>query len=348
MARRIFAILAAAAVLAACGKGIPEGNLAAAQSLGAAATAARSSYALLANDFQGSCERTYRWTRLTFAEQAHLAAGRQQAVASSSAQLDSLAQRLASAATAADRASILATIQSIKAQLPSLPAARIAPTPQDNCNDPEVIAAVTAWNGWNNLLLNLFVAFGNLAAPPATDAFGLNATATSIASEVKGDPRFGPQADEIAKLATTVFTAVIKAKQSKAVAQYASPATTALVTRTIAALRSVETIYVSSELFNEDGALDTFYRNNLDAVPAGAPILGDLQTFLTAWNSDLAALAQRRTAAQSYVSSLQTLANAYAAVVSTSAAKPAQSSTIYQYLLQLQPNLTAIDKAFVK
>lgn len=337
--------------LSGCGSGnVPRGDLAAAQSLGAAASAARDKYAQLANDYQASCERRYRWRRLTFAEQSHAANVKNTTNRSLDARLTSLSASLQRRAAAGNATA--AELRRIIAQLRSVAAARATTSAfaADPCNTDQIVAAVNGWNAWNNLLLTYFIGLGNLAAPPKADAFGLNAAATQITGAFPGAGNaLSAKANAIAGFATAALQIGITNKEADAVAKYSTGPVAQLINNDIAALQLVAGIYVDTVLFAEGNAVDDFYSNNLDAVPAGTPILGSLQTFLKSWNDDLATVAQKRSAAQAYIASLKALQASYAAVGTAASQRQGPTdlvSTATTLFTQLSPSLLAIDKAF--
>ena len=102
------------------------------------------------------------------------------------------------------------------------------------------------------------------------------------------------------------------------------------------------------QLAGEQDALNGFYAVNLASVPAGEPILGSLQTFLTDWNDQLADIAAKRTAAQTYVASLKSLKTTFDALVksATTDTRETEREAVFASIQTLEPSLAAIEKAF--
>ncbi len=353
--------------LPACGGGnVPRGDLAAAQSLGAAASTARDKYAQLANDYQASCERSYRWRHLVTAEVSHAAKVQSNANRAAAAKLMQLSSQLAKRAAAGDASA--AQLRSIVAELRTQTASYAAalPVAPDICGSASIVAAVTAWNDWNNLLLTYFIGLGTLAAPPKADAFGLSEAATAIAKSPPGGESLPQQpaqqqalqkqqqalqneANAMASLATAALSIGIEDREADAVAKYSTGTIATVVDNDIAALQTVAQIYIDSALTTEADDVDLFYLNNLDLVPGGTPILGSLQDFLKSWSADLEAVSAKRSAAQAYIASLKALQASYSAVGKAASQHQGPSDLVATATMlynQLSPSLTAVDKAF--
>lgn len=363
--RAFFALWLASNVLVGCKQSV---DLDAVRALQTAADNARESYDDLAADYYGSCVRTVEYQNISSSMSyeptgGSVATGMPLAVAPAAAGSGALgssdtaavvrmlqenpmrADRVLAVVRRADLLAVLAQLSPERRAALIAAVAASVPTPRAVSTECASSRAASAdWQAANLLLIAYFDSLGNLAgAPRGEDAFGMSRLATSIHAEGVFS---ADQASSIGKLGNDIAAGVFDAKRRGNLAQYIGVAD-ATVGTVVAALQSAASDHYVFALRQESDEMEGFLQRNFIAAKPGLDAFEVLQ-YGDSWSSRRAALESRRSAAASYVASLQKLRDAHADLLKAisqndSAAAFAIAETAYD---SMQPDIKAMRKAF--